>query len=320
MHGKSIANKTSCDNIILVKPLPGARTKVLKHYVSPDLEKKPDLVILHTVTNDLKSVSSPEEIANEITSLALSVKEKGHQIAVSGILPRGDSFSKKAKNVNDCLEIKCKDHNIDFISNKNINTRSHLNQDRLHPTRKGQYMMGNNFSTFINNFYFRKLIPTTSIGMSGDCISKSQNSNEIRKEVKNGKDQNAFSLRRKQRLDYPKNVIFGHINSPQNKFESISELIKGKFDIFLIKETKLDASFPSNQFAMSGYKFVRKDRNKFGGGIAFYINDQLPSRPIKFENPSDVEILTIEITIRKYKILVAGIYKPPNLLNHRFCY
>ena len=148
LHGKPISNKTSRDNIILVKPFPGARTKAMKHYVSPDL------VILHTGTNDLKSESSPEEIANEITSLALSVKEKGHQIAVSGILPRGDRFSKKAKDVNDCLEIQCKEHNIDVISHENINTRSHLNQDRLHPNRKGQYMMGNNFSTFINNFYF----------------------------------------------------------------------------------------------------------------------------------------------------------------------
>ena len=94
LHGESIANITSRDNIILVKPFPGARTKAMKHYVSPDLEKKPDLVILHTGTNDLKSVSSPEEIANEIISLALSVKEKGHQIAVSRILPRGDSPKK----------------------------------------------------------------------------------------------------------------------------------------------------------------------------------------------------------------------------------
>ena len=156
LHGKSIANKTSRDNIILVKPFPGARTKAMKHYVSPDLEKKPDLVILHTGTNDLKSDSSPEEIANEITSLALSVKEKGHQIAVSGILPRGDRFSKKAKDVNDYLEIQYKEHNIDVISHENINTRSHLNQDRLHPNRKGQYMMGNNFSTFINNFLLLK--------------------------------------------------------------------------------------------------------------------------------------------------------------------
>ena len=51
----------------------------------------------------------------------------------------------------------------------------------------------------------------------------------------------------------------------------------------------------------------------FGGGLAFYINDQLPSRTIKIDNLSDIEILTIEITIRKSKILVAGIYKPPNL-------
>ena len=106
MHGKSIANVTSCDNIILVKPFPEARTKVMKHYVSPDLEKKPELGILHTGTNDLKSVSSTEEIANENISLALSVKEKCHQIAVSGILPREYRFSKKAKDVNECLKIK----------------------------------------------------------------------------------------------------------------------------------------------------------------------------------------------------------------------
>ena len=144
--------------------------------------------------------------------------------------------------------------------------------------------------------------------MSGDCISKSQNSNEIRKEVKNGKDHDAFCLLRKQPLDYPKNVIFEHlnINSLRNKFESISELIKENFEIFLINETKLDASFPSNRFAMSGYKFVRKDRSKFWGGIAFFINDQLPSRPIKIDNPSDIEILTIEITIRKNKFLLQG--------------
>ena len=126
LHGKSIANKTNRDNIILVKTFSGARSKAMKHYVSPDLEKKPDLVILHTGTNDLKPVSSPEDNANEITSLALSVKEKG-QIAVSGILPRGDRFSKKAKDVNKYLEIKCKGHNVNFIIHKNINTRSHLN-------------------------------------------------------------------------------------------------------------------------------------------------------------------------------------------------
>ena len=92
----------------------------------------------------------------------------------------------------------------------------------------------------------------------------------------------------------------------------------GKVGIFLINETKLDESFPSNQFAMSGYKFIRKDRKNFWGGINFYITDQLPSGTIKVENPSDIAILTTKITIRKNKILAAGIYKPPNLSETNF--
>ena len=38
----------------------------MKHYVSPELEKQPDLVTVHTGPNNLKSVNSPEEITNEI--------------------------------------------------------------------------------------------------------------------------------------------------------------------------------------------------------------------------------------------------------------
>ena len=92
--------------------------------------------------NDLKSVSSPEEIAYEIVSLALSVKGNGQQIAVSRIIPRGERFSKKGKGVTKCLEVQCKDHNLHFISHKNINRRAYLNRDCLHPNKKGQYMMG----------------------------------------------------------------------------------------------------------------------------------------------------------------------------------
>ena len=40
LHGKSLAHKTKKDNIVLVKPLLGARTKAMEHYVSPDLKKK----------------------------------------------------------------------------------------------------------------------------------------------------------------------------------------------------------------------------------------------------------------------------------------
>ena len=89
--------------------------------------------------------------------------------------------------------------------------------------------------------------------MSENCISDSQNSNEIKKKRSKAAKTVVLSLIRKQRLEYPKNVIFGHlnINSLRNKFASISALMKRKNDIFLINETKLDESFPSNQFATS---------------------------------------------------------------------
>ena len=61
---------------------------------------------------------------------------------------------------------------------------------------------------------------------------------------------------------------------------------------------------PSNQFA-TGYKLIQKIRKKFDGEIVFLlmINCQ-----------TDILILTIEVTIRKNKIFVAGIYKPSNLV------
>ena len=46
LHEKSIGNKTNSDNTILMKSFSGARTNTIKHYASPDLETKPDLVIL----------------------------------------------------------------------------------------------------------------------------------------------------------------------------------------------------------------------------------------------------------------------------------
>ena len=75
------------------------------------------------------------------------------------------------------------------------------------------------------------------------------------------------SVPRKQGLEYPKIVVFGHldINSLQNKFVWISELIKGKADIFLINETKLDESF---QGFKSFQRFEWDGNQKYGSNGA----------------------------------------------------
>ena len=50
-------------------------------------------------------------------------------------------------------------------------------------------------------------MPTISTITSGDCISNSQDSNEIKQEPKNGKNHEAFSVLWKQCIEYLKHKL-----------------------------------------------------------------------------------------------------------------
>ena len=47
-----------------------------------------------------------------------------------------------------------------------------------------------------------------------------------------------------------------NINSINTKFDQMEFLMEGKVDILILTETKLDNSFPTNQFLIEGYLFV----------------------------------------------------------------
>ena len=48
----------------------------------------------------------------------------------------------------------------------------------------------------------------------------------------------------------------------------------GRFDILLIAETKIDATFSNSQFNVEGFRIYRVDRNAHGGGMMiFMLND-----------------------------------------------
>jgi hypothetical protein len=55
-----------------------------------------------------------------------------------------------------------------------------------------------------------------------------------------------------------KNVIIGqlNINSLRNKFHALIEIIHGNIDILIITESKLDHTFPQNQFHIPGYSYL----------------------------------------------------------------
>ena len=73
--------------------------------------------------------------------------------------------------------------------------------------------------------------------------------------IENNQDDQEIGNLNKVRHENPNKLIIGHINinSLRNKFLMLQEIVKDKIDILLISETKLDKSFPSNQFEIEGY-------------------------------------------------------------------
>ena len=123
-----------------------------------------------------------------------------------------------------------------------------------------------------------------------------------------------------QRVDSAKSIFTGHlnINSIRNKFIFAESIVKA-FDLFLISKSKLDSTFPMNQFHIFGFKVFRRDRNRFGGGLILYINENIPCRPLN-DHPTflNLELIAIEIHQNKSRWLLIGIYKPTSQSNKEF--
>ena len=110
-------------------------------------------------------------------------------------------------------------------------------------------------------------------------------------------------------------LVIGYINinSIRNKFQGLVEIVNGNIDILMIAETKLDTSFPNEQFSIHGYcKPLRLDRNSNGGGLLVYVRDDIPSFQLKsFTFKDDIECICFEINLRKKKWALFCIYRPP---------
>ena len=88
------------------------------------------------------------------------------------------------------------------------------------------------------------------------------------------------------RLNYTNKLIIDYlnINYLRNKFEFLNSLIKDNIDILMISETKLDQSFPTNQFMINAFSaFFRLDQNEKDGVIILYIREDIPSRLVSTE-------------------------------------
>ena len=101
-----------------------------------------------------------------------------------------------------------------------------------------------------------------------------------------------------------------NINSLRKKFDTLNHQIKGKVDVLIISETKLDESFPEGQFKIPGFATpFRSELNEFGSGIMVFVREDIPSKLISKET-LDIVGIFIELNFRKKKWLLSCSYNP----------
>ena len=111
-----------------------------------------------------------------------------------------------------------------------------------------------------------------------------------------------------------KNITLGYINinSIRNKFNDLKLLLKDCLDIFIIAETKIDASFPTGQFLMQEYnRPFRLDISDKSGGLLMYIRKGIAARPLYVKSECDkMQVLSVELHLKTSKWLLLSIYRP----------
>ena len=67
----------------------------------------------------------------------------------------------------------------------------------------------------------------------------------------------------------------------------LKEVVGNKIDILLISETKLDGTFPLNQFILEIFTPpYRLDRTMHGGGLMLFVKEDIPSKLLPNANPT----------------------------------
>ena len=138
----------SRDKAVKVHSFPGASCDDMENFLIPLINRRPDQILLHVCTNDLRS-GTPEEVAHRISDLKGVITSRNIKCAVSSIIRRGDYLATKGEEVNRLLSNILPEH-VKSISNSNIN-ENHLNRSQLHLNRRGTGAFAHNIIQFIKH-------------------------------------------------------------------------------------------------------------------------------------------------------------------------
>ena len=82
-----------------------------------------------------------------------------------------------------------------------------------------------------------------------------------------------------------------------DKFDMLVDLSRGKIDILLISETKIDNTFPTSQYGKQGYTLFRLNRSANEGDLLLYTRNTILAKKLPYLAFGNTECITFETTI-----------------------
>ncbi len=103
---------------IYVETYRGSNTEAMSHHIRPCVARKPDQIILHVGTNDIRDKQT-NEIVNGILEIEEIIKKESPttNVVISELIHRTDKaeFSQKVDEVNEMLAKACQRRNLNYI-------------------------------------------------------------------------------------------------------------------------------------------------------------------------------------------------------------
>ena len=128
----------------------GGTTDDMTHHIQTFVKRKPDMIIVHSGTNDLTNNVDTCKHMDEVVRI---VKQKlpETKIAISSVTTRKDrkNIDVKIKKVNQDLKQIAETYKVEYISNDNVNERG-LSQGKLHLNKLGLNVLTRNFLSCMN--------------------------------------------------------------------------------------------------------------------------------------------------------------------------
>ena len=226
------------------------------------LRNPPHHFILHVGTKDLFSERCSMEIAESIINLACPLENEIHDLSDSTIILRTDDkkLNEKGMEVNLHLKELSKEKNIFLIDNSRKIKAQHLNKGKLHLTKYGSRILSNNFVNEISKVLHWQI----NRGNSNTNVAECNFKDDLTSKKYGGCNITLKTIR----SDNANRLIFAHLNINffRKKFDFLATQVKGKIDILMISETKINESFPKGNFLIAGFSTpYRLDRDSKGG-------------------------------------------------------